>query len=469
MLLVWALGVGSFGICAWRDLRRARLLLRGCAAVSDPPLLQCAAELARSFRLSTVPSLMTTETISSPLLLAGAGPVIVLPSALASGSTLEQLRLMIAHEMAHLKRFDLWWVWLAVAGEALFFFHPLVWLARREWRLTQEMACDEMVVRLTRVSASTYGGMLVGVAARRPPHRLEPLLVTLGLTETKEMLARRLNAMKLIKFNSTKRMALATVTILVVSALGVLPWRLVAQSAPSTGATSPSPNSGQASGGGSGVSGRGGGFGGGGRAGFSSALAPVLPPTNVAPAHFEATIYELEVPENRIADLDALKLESAAATPQALAKALEVFGAPKILYKVDQNVNLYGETITLGTQEPLITGSRRGADEGTFNNSISYTTVGLLTRISAAAPPSDSKNANPNVQLNFQLSVVADSVVPISETANANRIRNVDLSQSGTPKFGKPSVLVTVNAADPGEKSRPVAYIVRYLFTQPQP
>ena len=507
LLLIWSLGVGTFGICAWRDLLRARLLLRGCAPVTNPALLECAAELARSLRLPAVPSLMMTDAISSPLLLAGARPVIVLPSALATGSTLPHLRLMIAHEMAHLKRFDLWWVWLAVVGEGLFFFHPIVWLARREWRLTQEMACDEMVVRLTRVPASTYGDMLVGVAALKLSKRLEPLLVTVGLTETKEMLARRLNAMKTIKLNSTKRMALATAIILIVGAVSVLPWRLVAQQAPSAAATAASPNSGQAPGAGisdpsaagpngasTGVSGGGGGFGGGGgmrRGGFAAGLGPASPPpTDVAPARFEATVYELEIPENRIADLDAAKLESAAATPQALAAALGAFGTPKILYKVDQTVNLYGENITLGTQEPMITGTSQRPTGGPVN-SISYTSIGLVARISATAPPNNSSRGDltpwssaapqstappnnssrgdPNVRLNFQLSVMADSGVAISENANANRIRNVQLSQSGTPKFGKPSILVTVNAASAGEKSRPVAYIVRYLFTQPKP
>ena len=248
LLLIWSLGVASFAICAWRDLRRARLLLRGCAPVTNPPLLQCAAELARSLRLPAAPSLMMTDAISSPLLLAGARPVVVLPSALASGSTLPHLRLMIAHEMAHLKRLDLWWVWLAVVGEGLFFFHPFLWLARRDWRLAQEMACDEMVVRMTRVPASTYGDMLVGVAALKLSNPLEPLLVTVGLTETKEMLARRLNAMKTIKLNSTKRMALATAIVLIVGAVSVLPWRLVAQPATPGTATTASSNTGQSPG-----------------------------------------------------------------------------------------------------------------------------------------------------------------------------------------------------------------------------
>jgi beta-lactamase regulating signal transducer with metallopeptidase domain len=518
LLLIWCLGVGWFGIGAWRDLRRARLLLRGCAPVADPALLQCCAELAGALGLRAVPSLLMTDAISSPLLLAGSRPVIVLPSALAAGSNLEHLRLMIAHEMAHLKRFDLWWVWLAVAGEGLFFFHPLLWLARREWRLTQEMACDEMAVRLTRVPASTYGEMLVGVAALKLSNRHEPILVTLGLTETKEMLARRLNAMKLIKSKSTKTMALTTAAILVVSAAAVLPWRLVAQPAPPADATTPSTNAGQSPGagipeppaaggggyrgvlgasawvGGGGSFGGGGGYasttvitndsgsntsvsafasggsGGirrGGMGGFTPPPTPATPPTNVEAARFEATVYELEVPENRIADLDAVKLESSAATPQALATALGAFGTPKILYKVDQIVNLYGENISLGTQVPLITGA---LDDGSGKprNLISYTSVGLVTRISAA-PSNAIKPPVPQVQLNFILSVLADSDVPISDTVNGKNIRSVQLSQSGTPTFGKPTVLVTVNATDANAKTRPVAYIVRYRFSQPTP
>ena len=242
LLIVWAFGVAAFGVRAWRGSRCARRLLCAGSPVANASLRQCAAELARSFRLAAAPSLLMSGDISSPLLLGIRRPVIILPSVLVSGSRLSNMRLMIAHEMAHIKRLDLGWVWLAVAGEGLFFFHPLLWLARREWRLAQEMACDEMVVRMTRVPAAAYGEMLVGVAALNLLNCREPFLVTMGLTETKEMLAKRLNAMKLIKSNSTKRMVLATAAILTVSALSVLPWRLTAQeSSASVGASAGAP------------------------------------------------------------------------------------------------------------------------------------------------------------------------------------------------------------------------------------
>jgi beta-lactamase regulating signal transducer with metallopeptidase domain len=499
LMLVWALGVAAFGVRAWRGSRRARRLLRACAPVTEPALLESCADLARSFRLPAVPSLLMSGDVSSPLLLGIRRPVIVLPSALVAASTLSNIRLMIAHEMAHLKRFDLGWVWLAVAGESLFFFHPLLWLARREWRLAQEMACDEMVVRMTRVPAAAYGDMLVGVAALNLLNCRKPFLVTLGLTETKEMLAKRLNAMKLIKPNSTKRMVLATAAILTASALSVLPWRLTAQvsgtvsgtssssgaslsESPAVQSASNAPPQGDAAPespaarllgarlragdgtGGFGSSG-GGGFAGG-RSGFAAPLS-TPPPTNVAPARFEATVYELEIPENRIADLDAAKLESSSATPQSLTGALRAFGTPKVLYKVDQTVNLYGENITLGTQEPTVSGTSMNA-RGMRVNSIMFQNVGLVTRIAAAVPLIAGRIADLKVQLNFQLSVIAPSNVELSDGVPATSVRTVALSQSGTPKFGTPSVLVTVSAAAAGEKSPPVAYIIRYQFTQPK-
>jgi beta-lactamase regulating signal transducer with metallopeptidase domain len=61
-------------------------------------------------------------------------PAIIFPRSLLAACSRRELRLMLAHELAHLKRRDLQWGWLATAAHALFFFHPLVWIAGGEWR-----------------------------------------------------------------------------------------------------------------------------------------------------------------------------------------------------------------------------------------------------------------------------------------------------------------------------------------------
>ena len=54
----------------------------------------------------------------------------------------DELKPVIAHELAHLKRGDLLWGLIASIAQGLFFFHPLIRLIRREYTLAQEMACD---------------------------------------------------------------------------------------------------------------------------------------------------------------------------------------------------------------------------------------------------------------------------------------------------------------------------------------
>ncbi len=482
LLMLWGVGMVWSGMRVWRDLCLTRRLRRGCRPVLDERLSRCVEELRQYFRLWLAPNLRVTDAVAGPLLLGIARPVIILPAAMVSEAKLDHLRLMIAHELAHLKRGDLWWVWLAALGETLFFFHPVLWLARKEWRLAQEMACDEMVVRLTRVSASCYGEMLLRAAAWNRPPGPDPILVTLGMAETQSTLKQRLIVMKWMNTPIKKRVAVATGAVLIVGAMNILPWRLVAQvtqappasdpfatrpatrvaAEPPAAETAPpegTPRSGRASTGdrmpGPGA----------GRMSMRTAMTAPRPPTSVAPARFEATVYEVQVPSNRIADVDARALEAKAATPQDLAVALAAIGGTKVLYKIDQSVNLYGERIMLGTSEPMVTGSRVMSGGQTIN-SISYQQVGLMVDLSANAPPNDAARKDLQVQVNFELSVLADSGIEISPQVKASSIRNVQLSHSEIPKFGKPSVMLSISAPSVGDKAQAVAYVVRCVFSE---
>lgn len=82
----------------------------------------------------------------------------------------------LAHERAHVRRGD----WLVHVGAqvvaSLFWFHPLVWLARRRLALEAEHAADDAVLA-TGVRPSTYAALLVHMARRRSPR---PPLGTLG-------------------------------------------------------------------------------------------------------------------------------------------------------------------------------------------------------------------------------------------------------------------------------------------------
>jgi hypothetical protein len=200
----------------------------------------------------------------------------------------------------------------------------------------------------------------------------------------------------------------------------------------------------------------------------SPPLASAGAPTDVAPARFEATVYEVQVPENLIAGLDAQELEAKAATAQDLAKALAEFGKTRALYKIDQTVNLYDEKVNLGTQEPTVT-STRMTETGSAINTVMYQRVGLIVGIAGNPPPKDSKRKGLDVCITFELSALADSGVELSPKVKAAVTRSMHLSHGETPRFGRPRVMLNVSGPGGGEKAQPVAYVIRYMFSEIKP
>lgn len=144
LVLLWAAGTGCcltlFTAGLWR-LRR----IRSTARSADPEWNRLSAAVARQFGVRRRVSLALSAEIASPATWGLRRPVIALPAGAGAWSH-ERLRLVLAHEMAHVARAD--WVWrlLAQAGCALYWFNPLAWVAARRLRFEQELACDQAVV-----------------------------------------------------------------------------------------------------------------------------------------------------------------------------------------------------------------------------------------------------------------------------------------------------------------------------------
>ncbi|MCC7262597.1 MAG: M56 family metallopeptidase, partial [Candidatus Latescibacteria bacterium] len=121
-------------------------LLRRASRVHSGPLHQLLQEAASSLDVRRSVQLALAEE-GGPLVAGIFRPLVVLPRHLAETLSPEQLRLVFAHELAHVRRLDN----LALLGqqlvEALLFFHPSAWLCRRGLRLEAEKACDDAVLR----------------------------------------------------------------------------------------------------------------------------------------------------------------------------------------------------------------------------------------------------------------------------------------------------------------------------------
>jgi len=191
---VWVLGV-VLGVIRLLFARFYARRLKGiCHPVEQGEIHNLLAELSLRMGVRRPPTVLVGDGVN-PMLMGISHPTIVLPAEqLAEGNT-ENLRLVLAHELAHLRRRDLLWNWLPMLAETLFFFHPLVWIATREAQLAQEIACDDLTLRSTESASGDYAKMLVDVAARsvRSPRNA---MAAVGISESFITLKRRIHAMR---------------------------------------------------------------------------------------------------------------------------------------------------------------------------------------------------------------------------------------------------------------------------------
>ena len=226
--LLWLCGLawggGSLAL-AWRQTAR---LHRSCLPLTDAAVLALLAELAHASGLRRVPPVLVSAT-EGPLLLGTLHPTIIIPAELLASDP-AALRMMLAHELAHIRQQDLGWGWLAALVARCFFFHPLVFLGNREWEVAQEMACDAFAIRATASSQTAYGAMLTETAAYCAGHA-RPTLVAVGVSESFHTLRRRLRAMHEWPRLSRRRLVVTGLLVAVAIAAVIIPWRMSAKAA----------------------------------------------------------------------------------------------------------------------------------------------------------------------------------------------------------------------------------------------
>jgi outer membrane protein assembly factor BamB/beta-lactamase regulating signal transducer with metallopeptidase domain len=114
--------------------------------VIDEPLLEMIRRVARRAGLKTAPVVAWCQRVSVPVVVGVARPLILLPASLASGLMPDQIESLLTHELAHIRRHDLWVNLLQRLIEAMCFFHPAVWYVSRRVSIERENCCDDFVL-----------------------------------------------------------------------------------------------------------------------------------------------------------------------------------------------------------------------------------------------------------------------------------------------------------------------------------
>jgi len=147
----------TFAILA-TGLVGAERLRRQSRVLDEREIVRLCRRLAGSLSIVRPVAMGICDRLAAPILLGIVRPLILLPPAALTGWSIEQLEMVLLHELAHVRRWDNLVNLLQRVVESLLFFHPVVWWLSGWARLEREVCCDRMVVKLTgraRVYAET--------------------------------------------------------------------------------------------------------------------------------------------------------------------------------------------------------------------------------------------------------------------------------------------------------------------------
>ncbi len=105
--------------------------------------------LCQRMKLASNIRILLCEKVPGPTVMGWLRPVILIPPAALLGMPMDQMELVLAHELAHILRHDFAVNLLQSCVEVLLFYHPAVWWVSAKIRQERELCCDDLAVRTT--------------------------------------------------------------------------------------------------------------------------------------------------------------------------------------------------------------------------------------------------------------------------------------------------------------------------------
>jgi len=148
LVRIWIAGVIFFSLRTAGGMLVIERLQRRKATPVTQRLLQTCLELQRRVGIRRAIRFCRCNGLDVPAVIGWFRPIVLLPMTVLAGLSQAQLEAVIAHELAHIKRWDYFVNLFQIAAETLLFYHPAVWWVSRRIRLERENCCDDMAVWL---------------------------------------------------------------------------------------------------------------------------------------------------------------------------------------------------------------------------------------------------------------------------------------------------------------------------------
>jgi hypothetical protein len=148
LVLAWAVGVALLSVRVLGGWSVAQRLKRSGRPVTLAAWPEGAQRLCRRMRIWLPVRLCESALVEVPTVIGWLRPVVLLPVSTLAGLSPAQLEALLAHELAHVRRFDYLVNLIQTFGETLLFYHPAVWWVSHRMRVEREHCCDDAAVRV---------------------------------------------------------------------------------------------------------------------------------------------------------------------------------------------------------------------------------------------------------------------------------------------------------------------------------
>jgi len=221
VLLVWLAGVTTMTLLLIQRTFSVRGLIAQSTEVSAE-MLTVLQQGRQQIKVSGRVALRLSPFASSPSVCGLFRPIILLPHGLADKLNSQHLRSIILHELAHIKRGDLWVSLCQTILQIIYVYNPLLWVANARIRKIREAAVDETVLVAMGDDAGDYPRTLLDVS-RLSFSRPALSLRLIGVVESKKALAERIRHMAGRPFPKTAKLGIIGLLGVVVMAAVLLP------------------------------------------------------------------------------------------------------------------------------------------------------------------------------------------------------------------------------------------------------
>ena len=146
--LLWLAGAAAMLVRAGIKVAGAETLRRSCQTSVDPALANLLYDARRAIGLTRRVRLAVTDKLTSPVVVGWLVPTLILPLTLVTTMPPEQIRFILLHELAHVRRGDYLVNLFQLFVESVFFFNPAIWWISHQIRREREACCDALASRL---------------------------------------------------------------------------------------------------------------------------------------------------------------------------------------------------------------------------------------------------------------------------------------------------------------------------------